>query len=258
MDESMEDLAKKEQQSLLLVSQLSELSHHAAVLGNLGSLYHERYLHKGEYRDKDAPESGYQWVMRCFNRPRYFYKMFRMSPDIFMALHDLLVSGYDLKSTHNVTSIESLAMFLWIVGGPQSFSQAENRFVRSTWTVHMKFSEVLKCLCKLGKENIKPRDPTFSTEHEKLRDDRFWPHFKGAIGAIDGSHVQVVVPNDEVVNHTCRHGYTPQNILAICDFDMRFTFAVAGWPGSAHDTRILNHALSNFDSFPVPPKGTNM
>jgi hypothetical protein len=30
---------------------------------------------------------------------------------------------------------------------------------------------------------------------------------------------------------------------------------VAGWAGSAHDTRILNHALANFPSFPVPPKG---
>jgi hypothetical protein len=30
---------------------------------------------------------------------------------------------------------------------------------------------------------------------------------------------------------------------------------VAGWAGSAHDTRILNHALANFHSFPVPPKG---
>lgn len=68
---------------------------------------------------------------------------------------------------------------------------------------------------------------------------------KDAIGAIDGSHVKVVVPVDEVVNHTCHHGYTSQNMLAICDFDMRFTFAVAGWPGSAHDTRILNHALEN-------------
>jgi hypothetical protein len=115
----------------------------------------------------------------------------------------------------------------------------------------MKFNEVLKCLCKLGKENIKPKDPTFSTEHEKVREDRFWPHFKGASGAINGSHVQVVVLTDEVVNHTCQHGYTSQNILAICDFDMRFTFTVAGWPGSAHDTRILNHALSNFDSFSV-------
>ena len=33
-------------------------------------------------------------------------------------------------------------------------------------------------------------------------------NFKGAIGAIDGSHVKVVVPVEEVVNHTCRHGYT--------------------------------------------------
>jgi hypothetical protein len=31
------------------------------------------------------------------------------------------------------------------------------------------------------------------------------------------------------------------------------SFVVAGWPGSAHDTRILNHALTNFgDKFPKP------
>ena len=33
---------------------------------------------------------------------------------------------------------------------------------------------------------------------------------------------------------------------------------VAGWPGSSHDTRILNHALANFPSFPVPPKGMHV
>jgi hypothetical protein len=119
----------------------------------------------------------------------------------------------------------------------------------------MKFKEVLKCLLKLGKENLKPKDPTFSYEHEKLKEDRFWPYFKGVIGAIDGSHIKVVVPADEVINYTCRHGYTSQNVLAICDFDMRFTFVVAGWAGSAHDTRILKHALATFASFPVPPKG---
>jgi hypothetical protein len=107
---------------------------------------------------------------------------------------------------------------------------------------------------KLGKDNIILRDPTFSTDHARVRENRFWPYFKGAIGIIDGSHVKVVVPVDEVVNHTCRHGYTSQNVLAICDFDMRFTFVVAGWPGAAHDTRILNHALINFSSFSVPSK----
>jgi hypothetical protein len=37
---------------------------------------------------------------------------------MFMSLHDLLVSTYGLKSMSNVSSVESLAMFLYIVGGP--------------------------------------------------------------------------------------------------------------------------------------------
>lgn len=102
---------------------LAELSQHAAILGDMGNQYTELYLQKREYRE--TPESGHQWVMRCFDRPRYFYKMFRMSPKVFMKLHDLLISKYGLTSSHNVSSIESLAMFLWIVGGPQSFSQVE-------------------------------------------------------------------------------------------------------------------------------------
>ena len=131
-------------------------------MGNIGNLYTERYLNKGPYRE--AQQTGIQWVMECFNRPRYFYKMFRMSTEVFMSLHDLLVSTYGLKSTNNVSSIEALAMFLWIVGGPQAFCQAENRFVRSLWTIHTKFKEVLLCLRKLAKDNMKPRDPAFSTE----------------------------------------------------------------------------------------------
>ena len=246
------DAAKGGQNSLLM---LAELAQHAAVMGEMGKLYTERYLQKSAYRE--ARETGIQWVMSCLDKPRYFYKMFRMSPEIFWALHDLLVTNYGLTSTKKVSSIESLAMFLWIVGGPQSFAQAENRFTRSLWTVHKKFHKVLKCLCRLAKDNIAPRDPTFSTVHERLREDRFWPYFKDAIGALDGSHIKVVVPLDETISHTCRHGYTSQNVLAICDFDMRFTFAVTGWPGSAHDSRILSHALANFSSFPMPPKGIN-
>jgi hypothetical protein len=110
-------------------------------------------------------------VNQCFaGRARYFYKMFWMNPDVFMSLHDLLVSNYGLKSTRNVSSVEALPMFLWIVGCPQSFSQAEDRFQRSLWTIHTKFKEVLLCLRKLGKYNIKPRDPTFSIDHAKVQE----------------------------------------------------------------------------------------
>ena len=44
-------------------------------------------------------------------------------------------------------------------------------------------------------------------------------------------------------------------MLAVCDFDMRFTFVVAGWPGSVHDMRVFNDALEKFgNKFPHPPK----
>ena len=47
-----------------------------------------------------------------------------------------------------------------------------------------------------------------------------------------------------------------QNVLAICDFDRRFTFVAAGIPGSAHDWEILRKAMENCGkNFPHPPAG---
>ena len=45
-------------------------------------------------------------------------------------------------------------------------------------------------------------------------------------------------------------------MLAVCDFDMRFTFVLARWSGSVHDMRVFNDALEKFgDKFPHPPVG---
>jgi hypothetical protein len=92
--------------------------------------------------------------------------------------------------------------------------------------------------------------------HPIIRDKHFWPHFKGYIGAIDGSHVPVVVTAKEIVNYTRRHGYTSQNVLAICDFDMRFTFALAGWAGSMHEYWTFNHSTEKYETtYHAPPQG---
>jgi hypothetical protein len=36
---------------------------------------------------------------------------------------------------------------------------------------------------------------------------------------------------------------TTQNVLAAVDFDLRFTYVLAGWEGSAHDALILSMLL---------------
>ena len=133
--------------------------------------------------------------------------MFRMYKPCFDRLHRTLVHTYGLKGTRNMSSEEALGMFLWTVGGPQSVSQVENRFKRSTEVIHRKFNEVLKCLNDMAVDIIRPSDPEFRVVHDRLRDARFAPHFDGCIGAIDGSHIPVIVPNDEIVNHVGRHGY---------------------------------------------------
>ena len=111
----------------------------------------------------------------------------------------------------------------------------------------------------LSADIIKPRDPEFKTVHPRLQTPRFSPHFDNCIGALDGTHVRIVMPATKVLQHINRHGYSSQNVLAICDFDMRFTFAVAGWPGSVHDMRVFNDALRKYgDNFPHPPLGKLM
>ena len=170
-------------------------------------------------------------------------------------LHDILVDKYGLESTSQMSSIESLALFMYMMEAPATNSQAADHFERSVSTVSNKFHHVLDCVDRMAGDYIRPNDPTFVEVHEKLQKPRFWPHFKDAIGAIDGTHIPVTVAESLKVQYTNRKGYTSQNVMAICDFDMRFTFAVAGWAGSVHDTRVWTDARPHFDNYPHPPTG---
>ena len=191
----------------------------------LFALHTDKYLSRSEYRVPLVP--GIKWVERKLTNRESCYKMFRMTPTLFYRLHEKLES-YGLKSTNKCSSIEALGMFLWMVGAPQSVRQAEDRFERSLGTVHNNFMKVLNCLCKLAAHIITPRDPSFSQTHHRLQNPRFSPFFDNCIGAIDGTHVPVIVDKDLTVQHMCRKNITTQNVMACCDFDMRFTFVLVG------------------------------
>ncbi|WVZ62967.1 hypothetical protein U9M48_012653 [Paspalum notatum var. saurae] len=70
-----------------------------------------------------------------------------------------------------------------------------------------------------------------------------WPHFKDCIGAIDGTHISAIPPPQDFLRYLGRFGKTTQNVMAVVDFDMRFTYASIGQPGSMHDTTVLYNAL---------------
>ncbi|KAH9686253.1 DDE Tnp4 domain-containing protein [Citrus sinensis] len=124
---------------------------------------------------------------------------------------------------------------------------AQERFQHSGETVSRYFGEALDAICRLSIDLIKPFDPEFKDIPEEiLRDSRYMPHFKDCIGAIDGTHVHVSIPPEDQIPYIGRKGIPTQNIMAACNFDMQFIFAIAGWEGSAHDTRIFLSTLRKY------------
>jgi hypothetical protein len=80
------------------------------------ALHVDKHLNRAEYREPVM--SGLGWVQRKLRDSKACYRLFRMSPDMFDKLHNLLVESYGLKSSTKSTSVEALGMFLWMVGAP--------------------------------------------------------------------------------------------------------------------------------------------
>ncbi|GAV75308.1 hypothetical protein CFOL_v3_18787 [Cephalotus follicularis] len=76
------------------------------------------------------------------------------------------------------------------------------------------------------------------------------------IGAIDEVHVPACVSPADSIPFIGRKGIPTQNVMAACGFDMQFTFCLAGWEGTTHDTKNFYTALRNPElNFPHPPDG---
>ncbi len=71
---------------------------------------------------------------------------------------------------------------------------------------------------------------------------RYSPYFDDCLGALDGTHVEMHIPTELQPRYRNRKGTLSQNILAVCNFDMQFVYILAGWEGSAHDSRVLYNA----------------
>ena len=80
---------------------------------------------------------------------------------------------------------------------------------------------------------------------------KLYPFFKDCQGSIDGTHLDAFCPDDAVKRYRNRKGGISQNVLAACSQDMRFTYILSGWEGSASDGYIFDDARQS--NLTVPP-----
>ncbi|CAI9269987.1 unnamed protein product [Lactuca saligna] len=185
------------------------------------------------------------------------YKLFRLEVPVFNMLCRDLVAHYGLKKSRRVSIEESLGIFLLYLAHGCGNRLVQEFFNHSGEIVHRHFHKVLDVVVNLSKDIIKPKaNYNEAIPEHILNNPRYYPYFKDCIGAIDGTHMKASVPQHEQIKFIGRKNFVTQNIMAACDFNMCFTFALAGWEGTAHDTRIINEARRRREvKFPLPSDG---
>ncbi|XP_071905584.1 uncharacterized protein [Coffea arabica] len=127
-------------------------------------------------------------------------------------------------------------------------------FDRSIETINRNIKKVLRGLCLFAAEIIRLGDQT--TVNPRIANSTiFYPWFKDAAGAMDGTHISACPPTGEQMAYTNRHRFQSQNVLAVCDHDMRFIYVYAGWEESTHDAQVLESALAYPSDFSLPQPG---
>lgn len=108
--------------------------------------------------------------------------------------------------------------------GNESSRKVQNGFNRFGETISSKFDEVLNASMVMTKDFIRPKNINFPTVCNRIRDDRrAYPHFKECIGAIDSTHIRVSLSPEDQMRYIGKSWIPTQNVLDVCDFDMRFT-----------------------------------
>ncbi|KAL0914199.1 hypothetical protein M5K25_017711 [Dendrobium thyrsiflorum] len=119
---------------------------------------------------------------------------------------------------------EQLGIFPRGVAHAHSYRQLCEFFQHSTETVSRYFNLVLRAIVSFAEEFINL--PQGEVEcHPFVRSNAiFYPYFKNAIGAIDDTHIPVVVSNNLQNRYRNRKGFTSQNVMVAVSFDRQFVY----------------------------------
>ncbi|QHO32037.1 hypothetical protein S83_026615 [Arachis hypogaea] len=164
----------------------------------------------------------------------------------FHALCNMLKRVGRLEPSRNMGVEEMVAMFLHIIAHDVKIRVIKRQFVRSEETISRRFNDVLLAILRCHNLLLKKPQP-FS--QDKM--DERWKWFKDCLGALDGTHIKVNVLEADKPRYQNRKGDITTNVLRVVAPDMQFIYVLAGWEGSAADSRVLRDALFR-NGFSVP------
>ncbi|KAL0462164.1 UNVERIFIED_CONTAM: hypothetical protein Slati_0104000 [Sesamum latifolium] len=170
-----------------------------------------------------------------------------MSRNAFGHLCQLLETTGGLQCTRHVPVEEQVAIFLSVIAHHKKNCIIKHEFIRSGRTISRHFHSVLKVVLRLRSLLLARPSPVAEECQDSL-----WRWFKGCSGALDGTHVEVRVPDSDKGRYRNRKGQINTNVLGVCNTEGKFIYVLSGWEGSAADGRVLRDAVHRAGGIKVP------
>ncbi|KAK6139941.1 hypothetical protein DH2020_026317 [Rehmannia glutinosa] len=197
---------------------------------------------------RDSRFKGADWLNELFlGHHQRFYDALGVEKRIFFLLCEKIIeTGAYVEHQRTKVSIEeSLGIFLHTIGMHERHRNAAERFQRSPETISRHVHIVVEALCRMAPDYITPPDftnvPDFITNNNQL-----YPFFKDCVGAIDGTIIPAWVPSLKHGTYRSRKGTLARMYLQSCDFNLNFTFVLAGSRRSLADIVIACCVVHNF------------
>ncbi|KAF5459897.1 hypothetical protein F2P56_019808 [Juglans regia] len=199
---------------------------------------------------------GDQYIQAVLNgNPITCKTMFRMEVPAFRYVCDILRGALIMDPTERVSVNESLGMFCLLVGHAQGQRIVGDRFQHSSKTINRHVKMVMRALHHLGRTVIR-RTNTDRVHPYIAGNPHNYPWFEKCLGAMDGTMIDATAPSRLSNAYRNHRGRIAQNVLCLCDFNMKFTYVYTGWEGTSHDARVFPDALSRRrNQFLWPPQG---
>nr|XP_034596986.1 uncharacterized protein LOC117858087 isoform X2 [Setaria viridis]XP_034596993.1 uncharacterized protein LOC117858087 isoform X2 [Setaria viridis] len=120
---------------------------------------------------------------------------FKMEPRIFRVIVNYLRVENLLRDTHGVRVEEQLGMFMFMLSHNASTDRLKKEFQHSGETIHRKIIEFFDIIPALTHRFLKLPNANLKI----ASDPRFMPFFQNYIGVIDGTHVPIIIAQEELL-----------------------------------------------------------
>ncbi|XP_068336618.1 uncharacterized protein [Pyrus communis] len=129
----------------------------------------------------------------------------------------------------------------------QNHGTIGTRFCRSRESISRYFNSILHGVSRLQGKLLKVPEPI-----PNAYPDPKWSWFENCLGALDGTYINVHVPESDKPRYRSRKGEIVINMLEVCNLDMNFIFVYPGWEGLATHSRLLQDAIRRPLGLKVP------